>query len=212
MKFRLPTKRALLSLITAKRILLFFILILILFVTVKVYESVVTDAAITPLKNECISVVTETVNKSVADYLTDEVDFPERCFTPVKGSDENIESYSINSVLLAETEQSIVSMIKERLEKSSVIEVNVPIGTLTRIKFFSAKGFSVKVKAYVSTAITSETSSKIESVGINQSLYKVVLTTDISCEIMLNEKSETVSSTQSVTLAEKIIIGSVPLT
>ena len=212
MKFRLPTRRALLSLITVKRIFLFFVLIFALLIIIRVYEGVVTDAAITPLKNECISVVTETVNRSVAEYLAAEGDFSERCFIPVKGSTDSTESYSINSVLLAEAERGIVAMIGERLQKANVIEVDIPIGTLTNVKFFSAKGFSVRVKAYMSSAIASSASSKIEGVGINQSLYKVILTTDITCEIMLNGKTETISTTQSVTLAEKIIIGSVPLT
>lgn len=211
MKFKLPMRRVYLSFFTPKRICIFLGFTLAFSLAVKLYENIVTEGAITHLKNECVSIITETVNRSAADYLSANPDFSSECFTPVLNSDGNVISYSVNSVILAEAEREIVRNVTHSLQNSNKLEVKIPIGTLTNIKYFSAKGFPVKIVAYMNPAIKSDTSSKIESVGINQSLYKVSLIADITCEIILSGAADTVRVTPNVPLVEKIIIGSVPL-
>ncbi|MCI9450384.1 MAG: hypothetical protein HFE30_09080 [Clostridiales bacterium] len=195
------------SIIKSKIIILLFVFAALV-LGIFVYNRLVTDAVMNPLKNEAVSMINETVASSADRYLSENKDFSERCITQSSG---NVTSYSVDAELVGKAEREIISDIISSLEDMRVISAKIPLGTLSKIKYFSGRGIPVNVRGYLSPSVTSEITSTVESAGINQSLYRVVLNVSVNAEIMLHGKSEKISLTGKATLAEKLIIGKVPL-
>ena len=185
--------------------------VLLLALLISTYNRIVTDKVREPVILEAEEEVSAMIISAVREYLSEKENFTRDCFTSTVNTNGNSVSYSVNAELINAAEAEIVARLREKLERCSVISVNIPVGTLISNQYFSGKGFPVKVKVYLSTSVGSNVSSNIESVGINQSLYKLSLNINVEGELIFPGGSEKFTVSSSSPLGEKIIMGGVPL-
>ena len=211
MKFKLSKYSFGRTLIKPKRLLYLLAILIIILTGIFSYERLIENGASEAVKKKAVTVITETVNSALDDYLSIDGSFSDKCITEVKNQNGQILSYSVKSEVIAKAERQIINTISDSLREAEVFELSIPFGTLTKIKYFSGRGLPVKIKVYSVSAVTSDVETTIESVGINQSLYKIILKVNISCDLIFQDCKETINVPCSRILAEKIIIGGVPL-
>lgn len=175
------------------------------------YNRIVTDRVRESVMREAKEKTVVMIKESTREFLETHKNFAEACFTQTDKTKNKSSSYAINTELINLAENEIITLLKEKLEQTSVISIKIPVGSLMNNQFFSGKGFPVNIKVYMSTSISSSVSSNIESAGINQSLYKIMLKIDVEGELIFPKGSEKINVSSTVPLGEKIIMGSVPL-
>lgn len=175
-----------------------------------IYNALVSDTVRNALVNQTRSVINEEINSVVSEYVSKHPELRECCFTTVTDS-SGVKSFEADASLLRTAEENITKDLKARLKDNEVISVKIPSGTLTEISYFSGRGLPLKIRSYVSYGIRTELSTELDGTGINQSVYRATLKVSIDADLLFSGKEEHISLETEATLAEKIIIGDVPL-
>ncbi len=114
------------------------------------------------------------------------------------------------------TINKIISEISVEITKTlDLLErenIKIYMGALTGNRYFSAMGPAIDIKVMHTGSINTDVKTEFESIGINQSIYRIYL--EISCDmsILTPYKKITNKSTNKVLLVETVIVGGVPET
>lgn len=191
------------------RVLFALLIILIFAALILLYEGMISDKACEAATLKARQIVSESVSGAFADYMGENVDLSDALFS--SSSVDAEKTLSICAEVLADAEREIANDVAARLKAHSRVRVKIPSGSLSGIKYFSGKGIRLPFDAHLVSSVRSDPISSIESVGINHTLYRAKIKISVDCELILNGKSELFSLEFEKTLAEKIIIGEVPL-
>lgn len=211
MRYKLGRRRAnILKLFLSKKMVITYTAAAVI-LSIFAYNKLLTEQITEPVIFEATTMTTDLINSAVNDYLTENSDFSTKCITTLSENGGSAYSYSVNSDLINDAKEQITKKLISALDKNSVIKIQIPVGSLISSQYFSGKGFPVGAKVYSKYKINCETHSNFESVGINQSLYKVSMTVNVELDLIFPKGHNTVPVSCDITLAEKIIIGGVPL-
>lgn len=114
------------------------------------------------------------------------------------------------------TINKIISEISVEITKTLDLlereDIKIYMGALTGNRYFSAMGPAIDIKVMHTGNISTDIKTEFESIGINQSIYRIYL--EISCDmsILTPYKKITNKSTNKVLLVETVIVGGVPET
>lgn len=201
----------LLRVIRHHRKLIVIFIILLALGAIFAYGRLVSDKANTPSVTQAKKVVSLTVAEVCENFMKENPDFADSCFSPISNGEQLI-GYSLSADSLSEAERNIAEEVDLRLRKASRIRVSISSGSLSGISFFSGKGIPVFFSSTLISAVKTEPASSIESVGINHTLYRARLKISVSCELIMNGNHENFTLEFEKLLAEKVILGEVPLT
>lgn len=124
--------------------------------------------------------------------------------------DQTISSISINSAEVNRIRTEITSTVLEEIKAEGVETVQIPLGSLSNLWFFSAQGPKIDFDVFPSGYLTSKITSEFDSAGINQTRHRLVLnlSLDLMCVNLLHRQTVTVNS--EYILSETIIVGETP--
>ena len=91
-------------------------------------------------------------------------------------------------------------------------DIKIYVGALTGNRYFSAMGPAIDIKVMHTGSITTDVKTEFESIGINQSVYRIYLEISCNMSILTPYKKITNESTNKVLLVETVIVGGVPET
>ncbi|MBP5349874.1 MAG: sporulation protein YunB [Clostridia bacterium] len=100
------------------------------------------------------------------------------------------------------------SKLRETLSERG--KVTIPSGNLTGSAFLSGRGFPISFKTVLSYAAVTNVRSEFISVGINQTLHRVILETRAAVTVLLPGRNVTREIVGSFPAAETVIVGRVP--
>ncbi len=210
MRYRLNRFRRFYSNVKFARVLLLFTLLGLIILGISLYNSLVSENALDSIKFAAVTEIGECMNAAVSDFFENHPDFSENIIVGGESKEET-GSFTSNAELLDAAEKEIYDRLCDLLEKNDVIRVRIPIGTLTKNKYLSGKGFKVTVSAYIVPAITSEIDLKVESAGINQTMYTATLTIEVDCQLIFGSQKDSVNCVTKKNIFTKILVGEVPL-
>jgi sporulation protein YunB len=102
-----------------------------------------------------------------------------------------------------------ITKILDLLERENI---KIYVGALTGNRYFSAMGPAIDIKVMHTGSITTDVKTEFESIGINQSVYRIYLEISCNMSILTPYKKITNESTNKVLLVETVIVGGVPET
>ena len=107
-------------------------------------------------------------------------------------------------------QSEILDLILTRIGEVSTRELSIPIGSLTGSALLAGRGprISVRMESVGSSSAWFE--NEFTSAGINQTNHRIVLHIDVSVAILLPGFTTATRVTNAVTVAETVIVGSVP--
>lgn len=146
--------------------------------------------------NQSISVVT---NDFKGDYVN-----------VIRDDSGNIQSISAKTDCINNANSFITDEISKRLAEFENNEIQVPLGTLSGITYFSGRGAKIKLKIHQMGAVSTKMRSEFVSGGINQTNYRLYIDVSLEMSAILSGKSTDVTVNGSYLVNEMVIIGDVP--
>ena len=160
--------------------------------------------------------VTNTVNQIVLDSVNLAVDSGEfgydRMISFEKDNEGRITAVKSNMPEFNRLQSYILREVLDRIDHVSSRDLSIPLGSLTGSALLAGRGPRVTVRMQSVGASTARLENAFVSAGINQTKHQVRLNIDVSVSILLPGFSTATKVSNSVVVAETIIVGSVPET
>ena len=121
-----------------------------------------------------------------------------------------VTSLSLRTVESTRFKRSVLEGLVARLESIDPALLSVPLGNLTGIMLFSAKGPSVRVKVQTIGDVAATYRSEFTAAGLNQTKHSVYLDLSITVYLIIPGKIIPVETAEQVCVAETVIVGRVP--
>ena len=115
------------------------------------------------------------------------------------------DTYKINKI-----KTNIMRRSDEILNSMIVDKVEIPIGAIYNNIFFFAQGIEIPVQMIPMSTVNVDFASSFESVGINQSLHRIIMECSIDLKIIIPYETVDFKVVHKIAIAETLIIGDVP--
>lgn len=106
----------------------------------------------------------------------------------------------------------VISQLSAQLDTLPDQQIDVPVGSLTNVAFFTNKGFKMPVQVRLSGTIYAELVHDFTDAGINQSRHQITLELRIPIKAVFSGTVWEETVTGQVLIGETVIVGGVPET
>lgn len=200
---RRTTRRTLLGIFAFS--LLVILLASTIFATMQM-RPLLTSLATTRVSNMVNRIVSEAVDEGIesgnirySDLITFE-----------KDNEGRITAIYSNMASFNRLQSKILDIILARIDQVSTRELSIPIGSLTGSVLLAGRGPSISVRMESVGSSSAWFENEFSSAGINQTRHQIVLNIDVAVSILLPGFSTVTTVSNAVTVAETVIVGSVP--
>ena len=157
-------------------------------------KPVLTSLATARVSNTVNGIVTAAVNETI---YSGGVDY-DQLISFEKDNEGKITAVKSNMAEFNRLQSAIIDEVLEKLSEVTTKELSVPVGPLIRVRMQSVGSSS----AHFENAFT--------SAGINQTKHQIYLVVDVYVSILLPGFSTTTKFSNTYSVAETVIVGSVP--
>ena len=196
-------RRALTRLLLA--ILAAVMLAALIFATLQL-RPLLESLAVTRVSNAVNRIVSEAVDEAIE---TRDIRY-DHLISFEQDNEGRITAVHSNMAACNRLQSEILDLILTRIGEVSARELSIPIGSLTGSALLAGRGprISVRMESVGSSSAWFE--NEFTSAGINQTNHRIVLHIDVSVAILLPGFTTATRVTNAVTVAETVIVGSVP--
>ena len=160
--------------------------------------------------------VTNTVNRIVTQAVNETIDSGEIRYDDLisfeKDNDGKITAVKSNMPEFNRLQSKILNVILERISEVSTRDLSIPLGSLTGTSLLAGRGPLVSVRMQSVGSSTAHLENRFVSAGINQTKHQIFLDVDVSVAILLPGFSTATQVSNAFTVAETVIVGTVPET
>lgn len=196
---------------TAVRVFLFFLaallLTLVLAGTARM-RPLLESLATTRVSNTVNRIIFEAVNESVQ---SGDISY-EELISLEKDNDGKITAVHSNMAAFNRLQSQILDIVLARIDQVSARELSIPVGTLTGSALLAGRGPRISVRMESVGSSSARFENRFDSAGINQTNHQIVLNVDVSIAILLPGLTTATTVSAAVTVAETVIVGTVPET
>ena len=190
---------------------------LLLFVgmTLVLATAVYATAQLRPLLESMATTrVSNTVNRIVFEAVNEAIDSGEITYDQLisfeKDNDGRITAVHSNMAACNRLQVEILDIILARIDQVSARELSIPVGSLTGSALLAGRGPRIKVRMESVGSSSARFENEFTSAGINQTNHRIVLHIDVSVAILLPGFTTATQVSNAVTVAETVIVGTVP--
>ena len=162
--------------------------------------------AVTRVSNTVNHIIVEAVDESIQNGSIRY----EQLISFEKDSEGHITAVHSNMAACNRLQAEILDIILERISQVSARELSIPVGTLTGSALLAGRGPRVTVRMESVGSSSARFRNEFSSAGINQTNHRVILYIDVSVSILLPGFAAATKVSNAVTVAETVIVGSVP--
>ena len=192
---------------------------LLLFVgmTLVLATAVYATAQLRPLLESMATTrVSNTVNRIVFEAVNEAIESGEITYDQLisfeKDNDGRITAVHSNMAACNRLQVEILDIILARIDQVSARELSIPVGSLTGSALLAGRGPRIKVRMESVGSSSARFENEFTSAGINQTNHRIILHIDVSVAILLPGITTSTKVSSAVTVAETVIVGSVPET
>lgn len=193
------------------RFLAFFLLVflfMILFAGTVRMRPLLESLATTRVSNTVNRIIFEAVNEAIQEG---DISY-EELISLEKDNEGKITAVHSNMAAFNRLQAQILDIILARIDQVSARELSIPIGTLTGSALLAGRGPRISVRMESVGSSSARFENRFDSAGINQTNHQIVLEVDVSVAILLPGFTTATTVSTAVTVAETVIVGSVPET
>ena len=190
---------------------------LLLFVgmTLVLATAVYATAQLRPLLESMATTrVSNTVHRIVFEAVNEAIESGEITYDQLisfeKDNDGRITAVHSNMAACNRLQVEILDIILARIDQVSARELSIPVGSLTGSALLAGRGPRIKVRMESVGSSSARFENEFSSAGINQTNHRIVLHIDVSVAILLPGFTTATQVSNAVTVAETVIVGSVP--
>lgn len=193
------------------RVLVFFLLVLLftlLLTGTARMRPLLESLATTRVSNTVNRIIFEAVNEAIQEG---DISY-EELISLEKDNEGKIAAVHSNMAAFNRLQAQILDIILARIDQVSARELSIPIGTLTGSALLAGRGPRISVRMESVGSSSARFENRFDSAGINQTNHQIVLKVDVSISILLPGFTTATTVSTAVTVAETVIVGSVPET
>ena len=164
-------------------------------------KPVLTSLATARVSNTVNGIVTAAVNETI---YSGGVDY-DQLISFEKDNEGKITAVKSNMAEFNRLQSAIIDEVLEKLSEVTTKELSVPVGTLLGSPFLAGR---VRMQSVGSSSAHFE--NAFTSAGINQTKHQIYLVVDVYVSILLPGFSTTTKFSNTYSVAETVIVGSVP--
>lgn len=158
--------------------------------------------------------VSNTVNRIVIEAVDESIQSGsiryEDLISLEKDNEGRITAVHSNMAAFNRLQAEILDLVLARIDQVSARELGIPIGTLTGSALLAGRGPRISVRMESVGTSSARFQNEFDSAGINQTRHQIVLYIDVSVTILLPGFATATKVSNAVTVAETVIVGSVP--
>lgn len=182
------------------------VLMALLLVVASHLRNVLSSLAVTRVSNTVNRVVTaavnDTINSGGIQY--------ENLIHFEKDGNGQITALETDMAEFNRVQAAIVDDVLGRLSEVSTTDLAIPLGTLTGSALLAGRGPVFRVRMQFVGSSTARFENEFTEAGINQTKHRIILSVDVSVSILLPGVSTYTKVSNDFTVAETIIVGTVP--
>lgn len=173
------------------------------------------DARIRPMVqtyavNQAANRVTEIINQSVYEELTENtVEYAELVRLSYSG-DGSVSALQTNMLELNRLQSSITKRIIHHVMEFDFQTISISTGALIGGPLFSGRGPDIQIKLVPANFIQTRIGNNFEDSGINQTRHQIVMDINLTVTAVMPGYRSSSTVNTNVVLAETIIVGKVP--
>lgn len=157
-----------------------------------------------------------TVNRIVVEAVNDAIQGGEIDYSILVSFEKDAEGHvtALKSDMAAfnRLQSRIADDILLRLSEVSTTTLSIPIGTLTGSSLLAGRGPAIKVKMQSVGSTTASFRNTFSAAGINQTRHQILLDVQVNVSILLPGFRTSTKVNNEISVAETVIVGSVPQT
>ena len=194
------------------------VLVLVFFLLVLLFTLLLTGTArMRPLLESLATTrVSNTVNRIIFEAVNEAIQEGDISYEELisleKDNEGKITAVHSNMAAFNRLQAQILDIILARIDQVSARELSIPIGTLTGSALLAGRGPRISVRMESVGSSSARFENRFDSAGINQTNHQIVLEVDVSISILLPGFTTATTVSTAVTVAETVIVGSVPET
>ena len=160
--------------------------------------------------------VSNTVNRIVVAAVNEAIQGGEIDYSVLvsfeKDANGQVTALKSNMAAFNRLQSRIADDILLRLSEVSTTDLSIPLGTLTGSSLLAGRGPALKIKMQSVGSTTASFRNTFSSAGINQTRHQILLDVNVNMSILLPGFRTSTKVTNEITVAETVIVGSVPET
>jgi sporulation protein YunB len=189
-------------------------ILLILLIVVSFYSAAFTEkilkpnmAAIAEVKVKAM--ITQIVNDAVHEQFISESQVKE-LLTMKTDQEGNITYLQSNTIAMNRLATELTQTVQEQYKNMEPVDMRVPSGSIIGSQILSQIGPYINLKVQPIGMSRANFKTEFESMGINQTKYKVYLVMDSQARVLAPFSINNINVQNTILIAEAIIVGEVP--
>lgn len=201
-------------------------ILVVSFSMVKIIDKYVMPVLLNYAESETMSIMTYVINDAVNKNTNSSLEI-NNIIKTVTNSDNEIISLDFDTILINKSLHNITSDIGRSLKdlerntfvnnkdyeiinsKNGII-YNIPVGVVFGNSILSNLGPKIPINASLIGDVTTEVKTEVSAYGINNSLIKVFVNTNINAMIVLPFSSKKMNINNDILIGMKVVQGSIP--
>jgi len=183
-----------------------FVLVALLLVFMHQLRGVLGTMAVSRASNS----VNRLVTAAVEDALQSGQLHYDQLIAFEKDGEGRITALQSNMAEFNRLQALIVQDVLQRLSETATSDLRIPLGTLTGSALLAGRGPAVSVRMQTVGSATARFENEFSDAGINQTTHRIILHVDVSVSILLPGFRTYTKVSNSFSVAETIIVGTVP--
>lgn len=167
-------------------------------------------AVLTFAESQALWIAERQVNAAFSRVLTERAELCRSMIHVTYGENQTVAAVVADTAAVNTIRTDVGSYIMESMEGMATVSADVPLGTLCGPEALSGWGPVWRFPMSVTATVLSSSSSALESTGINQSVYRVLVDLQVSLCVVTSAGRSTVSLDSSFPVAESVLLGKVP--
>ncbi|WP_300415720.1 sporulation protein YunB [uncultured Oscillibacter sp.] len=169
-------------------------------------RPILVSLATTRVSNMVNRIVSEAVDEAIEEGNITYSDL----ITFEKDNEGRITAIYSNMAAFNRLQSNILDIILARIDQVSTRDLSIPVGSLSGSVLLAGRGPRISVRMESVGSSSANFENEFTSAGINQTKHQIVLNIDVSVSILLPGFSTATTVSNAVTVAETVIVGSVP--
>lgn len=157
-------------------------------------------------------VAADVVNNAVGEVLENDDVTYDQLMTFEKDSSGSIAAVKADTIQINRIRTDVVREVIKEIDEIKPSELGIPLGTVIGGGLLSGRGPVIHIRIYPVGNVTAEISSEFTSAGINQTRQQINLDVHTDIAVVIPGYSIGTGVDSNFSIAESIIVGSVPNT
>lgn len=188
------------------------IVLFLIFVLLSLFRYKFRDAIVSLAQTQVVNATSDLINDAIDKQIETGNIHYDRIVYFEKDLDGRITALKTNMSEVNRLKTDILNLINDEILDIDSSDIGIPIGSLVMPEIFSGKGPGIPIQILSIRNSDASFSSQFTEAGINQTLQQLTMDVVVDISVLVLGKTESLSVSSQIVVAETIIVGQVPNT